>query len=202
MKIQNKTLFAVTRNDGKYYVLLETLSKLFFPKVSVDEFAHALQNVLLASVVTCTAEEEKLFVDAYKDVSINCTKAIQADSFEECCGPLTYIFKTDNSPTQQNNAQENESQHDQAQQSESQQNHAQQSEGQQKKTQQNDSLLNKVLLDVAGQRKAENDDSCRKRKREKVNSYLVKQLKICLVDVVKEKLCHDICNRYRVKFRE
>ena len=77
------------------FCLVEAVCKLYFSGCSVNEFLYALENVLPVSLVNCTDDEEKAFIQYYSlPVRVlKCNKMIDFDDLEKYFPQLTYMFK-------------------------------------------------------------------------------------------------------------
>ena len=80
------------------FCLVEAVCKLYFNGYSVHEFLFALENVLNVTLVICSDEEEKAFIQYYTlPVEVlKCNKMIEFDDLKKFFPQLSYMFPDKN----------------------------------------------------------------------------------------------------------
>ena len=89
------------------FALIEAISRVYFPKCSLQEFIDAITNVLQISIYELNSAEEKAFIAFYglPTKSLKCSKVLDLNDIELFMPQMEYMFKSDEcSPVKSKNA--------------------------------------------------------------------------------------------------
>lgn len=106
---RGRTVSSLRRTDGKNYMLLEAVCRVFFPTQSVDAFVNCVERVLHLPVGELTDEEQRYFIEFYRLPTncLRCRKLICTDDFEKYFPQIEYSFRStlQQQPVSQSQAQ-------------------------------------------------------------------------------------------------
>jgi hypothetical protein len=92
---RGRTVSSLRRSDGRNYLLLEAVCRVFFPTLSIDAFVNCVEQVLHVPVGELTDEEQRYFIEFYRLPTncLRCRKLIRADDFEKFYPQIEYSFR-------------------------------------------------------------------------------------------------------------
>lgn len=82
------------RRDGRRYLLLEAICRVFFPSLSVDLFVGCVEKALGMTAVELTEDERLHFVKFYRLPAdcLRCRKLVSIDDCERIFPQIEYSF--------------------------------------------------------------------------------------------------------------